>query len=209
MEKNLMQWLKLATLWKAVLLLYEAEFYLESRRAGNLQRNALVSIFLRALEYYQGLLFLTTNRVGTFDEAMISRIHVFLHYPNFSNAQRQNIWSTSFRKLEEERPDIKLGAGLTEYALKNEELRKLEWNGCEARNACNMIVALVVFDSKKEWRLKQREEDSVVVKVERSHLKQVLEMSDKFKRYMDQTYLLDLSKSQHVLRLRDGDKKQR
>lgn len=41
-------------------------------------RNATVSVFLRMLEYYKGILFLTTNRIGTFDEAFKSRIHLSL-----------------------------------------------------------------------------------------------------------------------------------
>ena len=30
-------------------------------------------VFLREIEYYRGILFLTTNRVGGFDEAIMSR----------------------------------------------------------------------------------------------------------------------------------------
>jgi hypothetical protein len=204
-EKNLMKWLKLATLWRAVLLLDEADVYLESRVSGDLQRNSLVSIFLRALEYYQGLLFLTTNRIGTFDEALISRIHVVLHYPDFTDAERQTIWQTSFRKLDDERPDIKLGPGVMDYALDHEELKKLKWNGREIRNAFNTIVALAEFDAEKKRRLKPGDEKSVVVKLERSHLKQVVEMSGNFKEYMRRTKGMDESKYQHVARVRDGD----
>jgi hypothetical protein len=40
---------------------------------------------LRALEFYDGILFLTTNRVGSFDDAFISRIHVQLYYPDFDD----------------------------------------------------------------------------------------------------------------------------
>lgn len=61
-ETNLEKWLHMATIWDAILLLDEADVYLESRIKQDLQRNSLVSIFLRALEYYEGLLFLTTNR---------------------------------------------------------------------------------------------------------------------------------------------------
>jgi hypothetical protein len=159
-----MKWLKLATLWNAVLLLDEAEVCLEARNVGQLERNALFSVFLRALEYYQGLLFLTTSRIGTFDEALISRIHMILHYPDFEDTQRQTIWQTSFRKLEEERPDIKIGTGLTEYAFENEQLVKLEWNEREIRNAFNTIVALAAFDADKKRCLNQGEENVVVVK---------------------------------------------
>lgn len=38
-------------------------------------------VFLRTLEYYAGILFLTTNRVALFDDAFKSRIHMSLYYP--------------------------------------------------------------------------------------------------------------------------------
>jgi hypothetical protein len=46
-------------------LLDEADVFLEERDMKDLKRNALVSVFLRALEYYDGILILTSNRVGT------------------------------------------------------------------------------------------------------------------------------------------------
>lgn len=45
-----------------VLLLDESDVFLEEREKTDLQRNALVSVFLRALEYYEGILILTSNR---------------------------------------------------------------------------------------------------------------------------------------------------
>lgn len=204
-EKNLMKWLKLATLWKAVLLLDEADVYLESRISGDLQRNSLVSIFLRALEYYQGLLFLTTNRIGTFDEALISRIHVVLHYPDFTDSQRQKIWNTSFRKLQDERTDITVDLGLVPYALDHEDVKKLRWNGREIRNAFNTIVALAEFDAEKKRRARPGEEENVKIRLDRTHLQQVVKMSAQFKEYMRRTKGMDESKFAHVSRVRDGD----
>lgn len=58
----------------------------------DLHRNALVSIFLRVLEYFQGVLFLTTNRVETFDEAFQSRIHVALRYGDLSVRAKRSVW---------------------------------------------------------------------------------------------------------------------
>ena len=66
LETFLQQILDLANRWQAVLLLDEADVFLEARTSQDLHRNALVSIFLRLLEYFQGILFLTTNRVATF-----------------------------------------------------------------------------------------------------------------------------------------------
>jgi hypothetical protein len=47
----------------------------------NNNHRLIVSVFPRVLEYYEGILFLTTNRVGVFDETFKSRIHLPLYYP--------------------------------------------------------------------------------------------------------------------------------
>ena len=66
--------LDIGTIWGCVVLLDEADVFLEERTQTDLQRNALVSVFLRVLEYYEGILILTSNRVGIFDEAFMSRV---------------------------------------------------------------------------------------------------------------------------------------
>ena len=73
-EKYLQTVLVLGKTWNCVLLLDEADVFLEERSMSDLERNSLVSVFLRILEYYDGILILTSNRVGTFDEAFKSRI---------------------------------------------------------------------------------------------------------------------------------------
>ena len=92
LEETLTQILDMATVWKAVLLLDEADVFLEKRSAHDLCRNSLVSVFLRLLEYYQGILILTTNRVTIFDEAFQSRIHVALQYGDLDKAARKAVW---------------------------------------------------------------------------------------------------------------------
>jgi hypothetical protein len=72
-------------------LLDEADVYLESRQKGEVKRNALVSVFLRELEHFQDIMFLTTNRVGTFDDAFLSRIHVGLLYKALADEDREKI----------------------------------------------------------------------------------------------------------------------
>ena len=75
-EKYLQTVLVLGKTWNCVLLLDEADVFLEERSMSDLERNSLVSVFLRTLEYYDGILILTSNRAGTFDEAFKSRIQV-------------------------------------------------------------------------------------------------------------------------------------
>ena len=77
-EENLKEHFTLASRWDCVMLLDEADVFLAKRKTEDLHRNSIVSVFLRIMEYYKGLLFLTTNRVGTFDEAFKSRVHISL-----------------------------------------------------------------------------------------------------------------------------------
>jgi hypothetical protein len=65
LERELARILGVAHTWKAVLLIDEAHIFLEKRTLTDVNRNALVSVFLRLSEYYEGILFLTTNRVST------------------------------------------------------------------------------------------------------------------------------------------------
>lgn len=100
-EKYLESVLYLGKTWGCVVLIDEAEVFLEQRSLDNLERNALVSVFLRVLEYYEGILILTTNRVGTFDEAFKSRILLSLHYEKLSKGQRRKIWRGFVNHLED------------------------------------------------------------------------------------------------------------
>lgn len=44
------------------------------------------------LEYYRGVMFLTTNRVASFDVAFESRIDLMLHYEDLDLNSRRSIW---------------------------------------------------------------------------------------------------------------------
>jgi ATPase family associated with various cellular activities (AAA) len=93
-ESTLSNILEMVTKWKAVLLLDEADVFLEARSIHDLERNKLVSIFLRLLEYYEGVLFLTTNRVDNIDAAFESRIHLSLQYDELDKPSRKHVWET-------------------------------------------------------------------------------------------------------------------
>ncbi|OCB91438.1 hypothetical protein A7U60_g1316 [Sanghuangporus baumii] len=90
--------LERAQRWNAVLLLDEAEVFLQKRDIADITRNALVSIFLRQLEYYQGILILTTNLISHLDPAFESRLHFCIHYPDLKFESRKSIWKMFFNK---------------------------------------------------------------------------------------------------------------
>lgn len=95
-------------------------------------------VFLRALDYFQGILFLTTNRVGQFDEAFLSRIHLSLGYKPLNDAARAQIWDNLFQKLRDDHrkqigPKIDFDLNAKRYA-KCKDVMDLKWNGREIRN---------------------------------------------------------------------------
>lgn len=92
MERALKETLTRAQRWGAVMLIDEADVYIK-RRDDNIAANAVVGVFLRVLEYFNGLLFLTTNRVDDIDEAIVSRCIAMIKYhpPEFED--RRKIWS--------------------------------------------------------------------------------------------------------------------
>ncbi len=133
-EKNLLYWFKMAQDWGAIVLIDEADIYMEERQSQDLERNHLVAGFLRALEYFKGILFLTTNRVGTFDEAFISRIHIPIYYPEFHDDDRTKVWDRYFEKLEQDRENEMRILPSTKDYTQSSEVRALKWNGREIRN---------------------------------------------------------------------------
>ena len=67
LEKALSRVLTRASRWKAILLIDEADVYVHER-GQDIQQNAIVGVFLRVLEYYRGVLFLTSNRATVIDK---------------------------------------------------------------------------------------------------------------------------------------------
>ncbi|EGO02300.1 hypothetical protein SERLA73DRAFT_178169 [Serpula lacrymans var. lacrymans S7.3] len=97
LERNLIRILRLATVWDAIILIDEADVYLEQRSFHQVERNALVSVALRLLEYHRGVVFLTTNRIKCFDDAFLSRFSIAIKYPNLEAPARLLIWQNFFR----------------------------------------------------------------------------------------------------------------
>lgn len=91
MEKALIDTLTRAQRWGAVMLIDEADVYIK-RRDDNIAANAVVGVFLRVLEYFNGLLFLTTNRVNDIDEAIVSRCIALIRYHPPGEEDRRRIW---------------------------------------------------------------------------------------------------------------------
>ncbi|KAI0132944.1 P-loop containing nucleoside triphosphate hydrolase protein [Xylariales sp. AK1849] len=152
-ERNLEKHFTLAHKWGCVMLLDEADVFLAKRSRDDIKRNGLVSVFLRILEYYPGILFLTTNRVGSFDDAFRSRLHLTLYYPKLDKRQTIQIWDMNLRRVSEANENRALAGQqsidihhdkIIKFAKKNWET--LSWNGRQIRNAFQTAIALAEFD---------------------------------------------------------------
>ncbi|KAI8245213.1 hypothetical protein K4K56_009633 [Colletotrichum sp. SAR 10_98] len=167
-DRTLTDLFRLAHLWDCVLLLDEADIFLGKRDNQDLTRNALVSVFLRILEYYSGILFLTTNRVGTLDEAFKSRIHISLYYEPLNKLQTIEIFRLNLKKLsaiEEQKHELQNNTGqrtskliidedrIMEYAIHHFENHHktphLRWNGRQIRNAFQIASSLAHYHIRK------------------------------------------------------------
>lgn len=164
-EKYLNTVLHLGKIWNCVLLLDEADVFLEERSMSDLKRNSLVSVFLRILEYYDGILILTSNRVGMFDEAFKSRIQVALHYENLNRSSRRQIWQNFIDMLEEDEEDV----NFDEIKLHIDDLAGKELNGRQIRNVLTTARQLAIYRNERlEWE----------------HLIQALSVSSDFSAYL-------------------------
>ncbi len=99
MEVALKNTLTRAQRWGAVMLIDEADVYIK-RRDDNIAANAVVGVFLRVLEYFNGLLFLTTNRVDDIDEAIVSRCIALIRYHPPRREDRRRIWRVMSQQFE-------------------------------------------------------------------------------------------------------------
>lgn len=127
-EETLHNIFKRVTRWNALLLFDEADVFLY-KRDDNLERSAIVGIFLRLLDYFPGVMFLTTNRSDVIDPAILSRVTIKLDYPALDDSSRDKIWKVMFKLV-----------GQTIET--SGELSKVPINGRQIRNLMRLSVAM-------------------------------------------------------------------
>lgn len=168
-EKYLESVLYIGTIWSCVVLLDEADVFLEERTQTDLQRNALVSVFLRVLEYYEGILILTSNRVGTFDEAFKSRVQLAMHYPSLEKDGRLEIWNTFIKDLRKNTDEVNYDGLMDRIDI----LARHKLNGRQIRNTVKTARQLAYF--RKE-------------KLEYSHFEVAIGVANEFEEYVEKTH---------------------
>ncbi len=157
LEDELQRILNLCERWDCIMLIDEADIFLERRDTSNLERNAMVAVFLRMLEYYEGILFLTTNRVKQFDTAFVSRISLAIHY---ERPDMPSLWNMLLTHSKVDYTDADV-VELAEYGI----------NGRQAKMAINTAKAVAAYNE---------------VEVTTAHIRASLEETKTFQKYLDQ-----------------------
>lgn len=124
--------------------------------------------FLRVLEYYNGIMFLTTNRAGVLDEAIKSRVHLNLHYDHLTEKQTVAIFKQHIQRLrdieKQRNPDpneqvMVLHKEIIQFAEDHYNRRDSShgqgshvgrWNGRQIRNAFLIASSLAHYDSEND-----------------------------------------------------------
>ncbi|MCJ1465286.1 hypothetical protein MMC07_003902 [Pseudocyphellaria aurata] len=164
-ESSLSNVLEMSTKWNAVLLLDEADVFLEQRSAHDLERNKLVSIFLRILEYYEGILFLTTNRVDHIDAAFQSRIHISIKYQELSASSRRHVWANFLQNAAS-----KAGTGARpQHTFSDADLDRLAENPMNGREIKNVLKTAKLLAGKQGVELGVQQVETVL-NIEKRHV---------------------------------------
>ena len=158
-ESSLSNVLEMATKWNAILLLDEADVFLEQRSSHDLERNKLVSIFLRMLEYYEGILFLTTNRVDNIDAAFQSRIHISMQYNELSTSSRRHVWNNF----------LTVSSKGKKHGFSDGDLDRLAGYSMNGREIKNVLKTAQLLAGKKHEALKYEHVASVLA-IEKRHI---------------------------------------
>lgn len=147
------------------------------------------------MEYYSGILFLTTNRIGDFDEAFTSRIHMSLYYPELNDAKTVKVFDINLRMIQERfvltGRTIEIDFGIGSFALQHfQNHPKARWNGRQIRNACQTALALAEFQAQGNSH-DTAAKPALVVKLNVAHFEKVRDAYLEFTKYINEIYQTD------------------
>lgn len=123
-EENLKEVLQRAQRWKCVLLIDEADVYVRNR-GEDLVQNAIVGTFLRVLEYYQGILFMTSNLGDNIDDAILSRTSAWINFDKPSEAQVLEIFKVLAKQMSIVYDTKELAYAIREVKLTGRDVKSL------------------------------------------------------------------------------------
>ena len=139
---------------------------------------------LRALEYYDGILILTTNRIRTFDIAVQSRVNFAIRYKDLDDKQKKSIYKNFIEQLTDENTFDK--QQLMNWLDDEDQTEEYggspfkELNGRQIRNVMFSAASIAQSESDKRLRLE--------------HIKRILRETTNFQK--DIEYMVQVARGE-------------
>ena len=96
------------------------------------------TVLLRVLEYYHGILILTTNRIRSFDIAVQSRINLAIQFKDLTERQKSTIFKNLVNQLDEDFVENK--HELVEWIREDDEANT-SFSGLNGRQVRNIVFS--------------------------------------------------------------------
>lgn len=141
-------------------------------------------VLLRVLEYYDGILILTTNRLKTFDIAVQSRVNFAIKYKDLDDKQKKAIYKTFIEQLTDDNTTDK--QQLLDWLDDDEQTEEYggspfkELNGRQIRNVLFSAASIAQGDSDKRLKL--------------DHIKKILRETTNFVKDME--YMVQIARGE-------------
>ena len=131
LEETITNVLQLCSEWSAFVLLDEGDALVEKRQPGQLLLNSLVGVLLRTLDRFEGQMFITSNRLESFDPAALNRVTLAIRYDPLTTEGLESIWYNVLKRVE---------ADISQFNLSKTATHKM--SGREINAVCRLGLAL-------------------------------------------------------------------
>ncbi|KAJ0422489.1 hypothetical protein BJY00DRAFT_280250 [Aspergillus carlsbadensis] len=188
MAKNLEEFFQLSDRWGCIMLLDDVDVFL-SKRANDLTQNIMGTLFMQLTETHNGLLFLTTNRVGMFDGASLSRIPVKLYFNPLTEEQIRQVTKLSLNRIQDRLENSGVYCfietdGILQCVLRmsrDSARMNMMSSGREIVNLCETALILAQHDAEQERGRGKWIDLSLLAR----HFTPFAEASHEFENYID------------------------
>lgn len=125
--------------WNCIVLIDDIDSHIRSTAL-----TSRVSSFCRALDNFRGTMILTAQNTSFANQALLSRIHISLHFPTFDQDSTMRVWQMNIDRIRTNSlADVsnEVEKSILAFA-KSEYVKGRRWDGRQIRNCFQTAVSL-------------------------------------------------------------------
>lgn len=175
LEQRLLETFTRAMNWNAMVLLDDVDIYGYDRAQSEYKRAALLSTFLRQLEYSECFTFISMATIKDADRALESRVHVVIPFPRFDYSSQIQIWQRFIKSLDSNQVNVSLLIGFILQEISGLDGGKhMHMNAWQIRSCIDVALTLARKDATAQHIL-QPEHIRTVLRLGESFRVQILQ----------------------------------